>query len=110
MTLKDWLAKNKMTDAEFARVSGIGQRALVHKYRHGRQFPAPENLRRIRTATKGAVTANDFLDQNATDSPPAPDLATPIASAPKRRTPASPKGHPKASAEDSEPQPQDQAA
>jgi transcriptional regulator with XRE-family HTH domain len=109
MTLKDWLALKKMSDAEFARVSGIGQRALVQKYRHGRQCPAPENLRRIRVATKGAVTANDFFDQQAEASAPS-DFATPIAAAPKRRTPASPKGRPKASADDNEPQPRADAA
>lgn len=63
MTLKEWLAQHRMSDAQFARLSGIGQRALVQKYRHGRQFPAPENLRRIRTATGGAVTADDLVDQ-----------------------------------------------
>jgi hypothetical protein len=77
MTLKDWLAKYEMSDAEFARKSGIGQRALVHKYRHGRLFPGPVNLLRIRKATKGAVTANDFVDQcaaaaAAAESPPTP--------------------------------------
>jgi transcriptional regulator with XRE-family HTH domain len=70
VTLNDWLAEHKMSDAEFARVSGIGLRALVGKYRHGRQFPAPENLLRIREATKGAVTADDFVDQHTA---PAPD-------------------------------------
>jgi transcriptional regulator with XRE-family HTH domain len=65
MTLEDWLSKHEMSDAEFARVSGIGQRALVHKYRHGRQFPSFENLQRIKKATRGAVTANDFVEQRA---------------------------------------------
>ena len=62
MTLKEWLAQHRMSDAQFARLSGIGQRALIQKYRHGRQFPAPENLRRIKKATGGAVTADDFVD------------------------------------------------
>jgi transcriptional regulator with XRE-family HTH domain len=77
MTLKDWLAKNEMSDAEFARISGIGQRALVQKYRHGRQFPGPENLRRIKEATNGRVTANDFFDQNLS----APPSAEPVEAA-----------------------------
>lgn len=50
-----------MSDAEFARVSGIGQRALVHKYRHGRRIPSPENAERISIATDGQVTTNDFV-------------------------------------------------
>jgi transcriptional regulator with XRE-family HTH domain len=73
MTLKEWLAEKEMSDAAFARLSGIGQRALVQKYRHGRQFPSPENLLRIRKATKGKVTADDFVDEQT--APPAPELA-----------------------------------
>jgi len=69
MILKDWLNRNGMSNAEFARISGIGQRALVQKYRHGRLFPAAENLRRIREATGGEVTADDFVDQHAGASP-----------------------------------------
>jgi transcriptional regulator with XRE-family HTH domain len=76
MKFKDWLALECMSDAEFARKSGIRQRALVHKYRHGRQFPSPANLRRIREATNGQVTADDFVDEQtalpATSSPRAP--------------------------------------
>ena len=66
MKLRDWLASERMSDAEFARLSGIGQRALVQKYRHGRQFPSPTNLRRIRDATRGKVTADDFVDEQTT--------------------------------------------
>ena len=69
MKLSEWLCNQIMSDAEFARISGIGQRALVHKYRHGRLFPGPENLRRIRQATNGEVTADDFVDQH-TGLPP----------------------------------------
>lgn len=103
MTLNDWLAAHGMSNAEFARFSGIGQRSLIMKYRRGRQTPAPENLVRIREATKGAVTANDFLDQRLGASayptpakPPrkraaAPAPAEPAAVKPRRkRTPAPP--------------------
>jgi transcriptional regulator with XRE-family HTH domain len=57
MKLDDWLKAEDSTSAAFARLSGIGDRQLVHKYRHGERFPSPENLRRIREATNGAVTA-----------------------------------------------------
>jgi transcriptional regulator with XRE-family HTH domain len=67
MRFDDWLKTQKMTSAEFARVSGIGDRQAVHKYRHGERFPTAENLQRIRKATGGAVTANDFADQHAPD-------------------------------------------
>jgi hypothetical protein len=62
MTLEERLVKREMNNAEFAQVSGIGQRALVQKYRCGRQFPGFDNLQRIMAATHGAVTANDFVD------------------------------------------------
>ena len=54
-----------MGAAEFARQSGIGHRQVVHKYLRGLQFPSPENLLRIRQATGGAVTADDFVDEHA---------------------------------------------
>lgn len=73
MKLDDWLKSEKVTSAEFARLSGIGDRQAVHKYRHGERFPTAENLQRIRKATGGAVTANDFADQHAPD--PAPRIA-----------------------------------
>jgi transcriptional regulator with XRE-family HTH domain len=85
MTLKDWLAKQQMSDAEFARMSGIGQRALVQKYRLGRQTPALRNMLRIRAATSGAVTANDFLDQLVGTLVPATPIPSPAMSKRRRR-------------------------
>jgi len=69
MKLNDWLLGADMTDAEFARVSGINHRALIGKYRRGLQFPSPDNLLRIREATGGKVTADDFVDQHAASAP-----------------------------------------
>jgi transcriptional regulator with XRE-family HTH domain len=89
MKFDDWLKAQKMTSAEFARLSGIGDRQAVHKYRHGERFPTPENLQRIRRATGGAVTANDFVDQHAPDAvppPPANDAPKPKSKRPVRRT------------------------
>jgi transcriptional regulator with XRE-family HTH domain len=71
MRLRKWLESKEMSAAEFARVSGVGQRQLIYKYLHGIQFPSPENLLRIRNATNGEVTADDFVDQH-TDPPGAP--------------------------------------
>ena len=65
MKLDDWLKARKMTSAEFALLSGIAGKQAVHKYRHVERFPTAENLRRIHTATKGKVTAIDFMDQHA---------------------------------------------
>lgn len=91
MKFDDWLNAEKMSSAEFARLSGIGERQAVHKYRHGERFPTPENLQRIRKATGGAVTANDFADQHAPSTPPdgprpkrSPANDAPIAKAKRR--------------------------
>jgi transcriptional regulator with XRE-family HTH domain len=64
MKLDDYLREHGLTSAEFAKLSGIMGKQSVHHYRHGLRFPTPANLRRIHDATKGAVTANDFLDQH----------------------------------------------
>lgn len=61
MTLDEWLKKEQMTDAAFARRSGIGLRVLIGRYRRGVSFPSRSNLERIFVATDGQVTANDFL-------------------------------------------------
>jgi transcriptional regulator with XRE-family HTH domain len=70
MKLNDWLIAQNLTSAEFARIAGLGDKQAVHKYRHGERFPTPENLRRIREATNGAVMPDDFVDQHAGESPP----------------------------------------
>lgn len=75
MKLRDWLDQENLTVAEFARRSGIGLRQVMHRYVHGTQFPTPENLRRIRDATKGAVTADDFVDQHTAPTPAATEAA-----------------------------------
>ena len=41
----------------------------VHNYVHGERFPTPENLLRIRVATGGLVTADDFVDQHTGAAP-----------------------------------------
>ncbi len=66
MQLATYLAESGKTASEFARDSGIGSRQVVHKYLTGQRFPTPENLLRIRRATNGAVTADDFVDQHTT--------------------------------------------
>lgn len=81
MTLEDWLTEKKMTNAEFARVSGIGQRALVQKYRRGHMLPSIENVERIRKATGGSVTANDFVAQRVAALGPSEPQETPSSSA-----------------------------
>jgi len=69
MTLDEWLTDQRITDAAFARQSGIGLRQIVNRYRRGISFPRPENLLRIQKATNGAVTAEDFLSCMRTPAP-----------------------------------------
>lgn len=73
MKLSEYLRNKGLSAAGFGRVAGLGSRQLVHKYLSGERFPTPENLRRIREATGGAVTADDFVDQHTT--PPATEAA-----------------------------------
>jgi hypothetical protein len=64
MTLDEYLRTNKLTSAEFAVLAGIPSKQTVHNYRHGIRFPNRINLRRIRQATNGEVTAEDFVNQS----------------------------------------------
>ena len=86
MKLDSYLRAHNLTSAQFGEVSGIGSKQAVHKYRHGLRFPTPENLRRIREATNGAVTADDFVDQHAGASPPFVVSGKPPAPPPKPKT------------------------
>lgn len=59
MQLADYLSRNKITLAEFSREIGVAV-ATVSRYAAGLRFPTRQNLERIRKATHGKVTANDF--------------------------------------------------
>jgi transcriptional regulator with XRE-family HTH domain len=95
MKLDSYLRERGLTSVQFAEMSGIASKQAVHKYRHGLRFPTPENLRRIREATKGAVTADDFVDQHAGASPsygvPVPPPPTPPKPRRKRAAPSPPR-------------------
>lgn len=45
---------------DFAAEIGVSRQAL-HRYREGQRTPRPEIMVRIREASNGKVTANDFL-------------------------------------------------
>ncbi|WP_307136744.1 XRE family transcriptional regulator [Pseudoroseomonas cervicalis] len=68
MTLGEWLAANRETDAAFARRSGVAHKQLVGKYRRGLQIPSPLNMARIVAATGGQVTPNDFYQHAVASS------------------------------------------
>lgn len=61
MTLDEWLREHQITDAAFARQSGVGLKQLIGRYRRGLSRPSFQNIEKIMIATSGAVTANDFL-------------------------------------------------
>lgn len=61
MTLDEWMCAKRISDAEFARMSGIGLRQLINRYRRKISFPSPESLAKIYDATQGDVTPNDFM-------------------------------------------------
>lgn len=75
MQLKAYLTQHGLTAAEFARVAGFRSRQLVHAYAAGQRFPTPENMLRIREATAGTVTADDFVDQHTGGPAPAAEAA-----------------------------------
>lgn len=60
MRLSDYLSMTKKTLPEFAKEVGVSRQAM-HRYIDGERTPRPEKMQRIKEATKGAVTADDFL-------------------------------------------------
>lgn len=66
MKLADFLAQKGMTHVEFARAIGVTQVAVT-RYVAGTRTPRRECMRRIRTVTGGAVTADDFADLEAAE-------------------------------------------
>ena len=70
MILKDYLRAHSETPAAFAARLNLSVQA-VYRYMAGERFPPPDILLRIREATGGAVTADDFLDQRVPTPPEA---------------------------------------
>ena len=60
MELRRYLKENGITNHQFAVLVDASPDA-VRKWRYGERVPRPEHLVRIREATGGAVTPNDFL-------------------------------------------------
>lgn len=61
MTLSDYLAAHKLSDASFGAAIGV-KRQSVFRYRRGIRRPQWDVLATIARVTKGQVTANDFAD------------------------------------------------
>lgn len=60
MKLADYLSKHGLTHADFASKIGASQ-ADVSRYISGARTPRPARMALITLATKGKVTANDFI-------------------------------------------------
>lgn len=67
MHLKQHLANSGESVASFAARVGVDV-ATMYRYIAGTRFPTRANLRAIRQATGGAVTADDFVDLPETSS------------------------------------------
>jgi transcriptional regulator with XRE-family HTH domain len=63
MKLAAYLQKNGISDEDFGQLIGVTRQA-VHRYKTFERFPERSVLAEISKVTKGEVTANDFvLDQ-----------------------------------------------
>ena len=67
MKLAAYLADRKQTAGAFAKRIRVTQPA-VSRYVRGLRVPEPDVMKRIRAETNGAVTADDFYDDD--ESPP----------------------------------------
>ncbi len=69
MTLEQFRSYHRLTYQQLADLIGLSgndARRTVHRYATGQRFPSPQMLRRIRLATRAAVTAEDFVAQHTT--------------------------------------------
>ena len=71
MELGDWLKRNEVTRADFARRIGLSPGAVTQICREHGSWLSRETAERIVAETQGAVTPNDFLDP----APPLPNGA-----------------------------------
>jgi transcriptional regulator with XRE-family HTH domain len=80
MKLAAWRKKQKLSYGGAAKALGLKTAGMVHRYEQGR-VPAPEQMKLIKAATKGEVTADDFFDTDASapsgHSPAPPQETTP---------------------------------
>jgi transcriptional regulator with XRE-family HTH domain len=75
MKLADYLSQSKITPAAFAAEIGVTRKAVDY-WLAGKRLPRIEQLQAIATASKGAVTPNDFIiSQSTGTSPPFPQEA-----------------------------------
>ena len=80
MKLGDWLKRNSMTRADFARRIGVTPGAVTLICREHGSWLSRETAERIVAETQGAVTPNDFLSSGAPAQIGA-DMLNPVAEA-----------------------------
>ncbi|MCL4715511.1 MAG: hypothetical protein KJZ75_11420 [Hyphomonadaceae bacterium] len=68
MRLAQYLDENNIPDAEFARRIGVAH-SLIHAWRYRKKTPSLSMARRVRIATRGAVTEMDWLDDETAHPP-----------------------------------------
>jgi transcriptional regulator with XRE-family HTH domain len=68
MNLQAYLDRNDLSRADFAKQIGVSEVAVT-RYIGGKRMPRPEVLSKIREATNGAVTPNDFLPEQEAGAP-----------------------------------------
>ncbi len=66
MQLNEYLASRGLTVPKFGQRVGVHNRQTMYQYAKGIRFPPPDVLARIRNATDGVVTADDFVQQHET--------------------------------------------
>src|SRR5277367_2199722 len=79
MKLGDWLRRNQVSRADFARRIGVSPGAVTLICREHGSWLSRETAERIVAETQGAVTPNDFL--NAPRAPIGLDMLNPVADA-----------------------------
>jgi 3,4-dihydroxy 2-butanone 4-phosphate synthase/GTP cyclohydrolase II len=62
MKLGDWLKRNNLSRAEFARRTGLSRGAISQFCNQGEAWVSRETAQQILRETSGAVTPNDFLE------------------------------------------------
>lgn len=60
MTLHEYLSHMGITETAFGHLAGISQ-SQVNRLRHGKSWPQRDVAERIKAATGGKVTPDDFL-------------------------------------------------
>jgi transcriptional regulator with XRE-family HTH domain len=61
VTLADWMTLKRLTDADLAALVAA-DRSRINRIRRGVAVPSLALARRIKDATQGAVTADDYAD------------------------------------------------